>query len=232
MSYQNQCSVRVQKTRRQDENEEKFLGSELNKIYSAADISFNRIIDARMQKRGIDLLMWVPKYDSYIFVDEKSATSHLCKELKTFAFEISAKSNVNGSGWLFGDTKKTTAYALVYPRADVDNVFATNSVEIIFVSRKAVLNYLNSVGIDSPQKAKSMLNGGVVLRNPDGSIYKKYVDCGNVRIVESSWLREQPVNVLIQRNELRQMAFLILKGEKNNGIWSVSKRGIDFDDNN
>ncbi|MGM0901830.1 MAG: hypothetical protein ACQEXB_12140 [Bacillota bacterium] len=168
---------------------------------------FQRIIDLNQQHRGMDVVFTANNHP-YI-VDEK-AQLHYNPPLPTFAFEVKYKKDGKWKpGWLFDQTKETEYYLLVWPkRDDVDvkelQINHIKTVEVMLISRRQLLDYLNnSFQINEKtveQEAKAIIHakqfGKQHTIHPDSIHYYFYTER----------LAETPINIVIQKNTLKQLA--------------------------
>lgn len=212
----------VQPPRRHDELVEKNMQKILNTIYKNNGIKYARVDDPKLQKRGIDLYL----YDSgrKIPTDEKSASTFFTTRLKTFVFELSAKSNYNNSGWFDPKNKNilTEDYILAYPyapnRDKMDMLETVDEIEVLFLKKSVVWNYLSNNGIKGLETAQKLIEKKGIPQNKYGypinegeTPYK--ISCkinDNIRLVYSVHLREKPLNILISRDKLRELAYKVI----------------------
>lgn len=141
-------------------------------------------------------------------VDEKAATSRkdAYDSLKTFCFEISAKVNKDGLGWLYQKDNETTHYALIYP-SSTDGFETLDKVEILIIPKRKIVEMLFDAGIAGPKDASEMLEGGRF--DSLGRQYCRINDC--IKLMTSYQLAEEPTNALIDRGVLRRLAVAKIK---------------------
>lgn len=168
---------------------------------------FQRITDLDQQHRGMDVV-FTANNQPYI-VDEK-AQLHYNPPLPTFAFEVKYKKDGQWKpGWLFDYTKETEYYLLVWPKRDdvalkelqVNHIKTT---EVMLISRQQLLFHLNnSFQINEKtveQEAKAIIHanqfGKLHTIHPDSTHYYFYTER----------LAETPINIVIQKNTLKQLA--------------------------
>ena len=177
-----------------------------------------RVNDRPRQVKGIDVEF---NYgERAYFADEKAASTYINKPnpLATFSFELAFvnRNNEIMDGWFLSDRLDTDTYVLVWidkgdmhpiseDKPDImvlDGVDAIKSGDIAIVSKASIRAYLASLGWDVDK-----------LRDKCDQIIETEgkVNMGNVwhngcKFSYSQHLVEQPVNVLIPRNKLIEMA--------------------------
>ncbi len=132
-----------------DLEKEKQLAAYLDVCYadSLKYYSFQRMLDVRSQKQGVDLYFKHHVSGKTYAVDEKAQLDYVNEDLPTFAFELSyVKNGKEKTGWLLDDTKKTEFYALVTALFLDDQEYS--SCKITIVSRKKLLEKLSDLGLD------------------------------------------------------------------------------------
>lgn len=201
----------MQNSRKSDKATERKMQNILDSIYRLRNISFSRVDDIQLQKRGVDLYMNIN--NQLVAVDEKTATSCFNRVLKTFAFEVFCKANPNNEGWFKfdDDFSLTQYYALIYPKAKNIKLEGLSSVEIIIVSKKAITDYLASIGITSKEKVIGLVKEKGYEVVVDGKVKKIVYQYNNdVRIVQSVWLREKPINIVVSKGALKRMCSIAI----------------------
>ena len=173
----------------------------MDTLYTDKGISFERISDPVLQKKGIDLIINEKK------IDEKAAISAWDRELKTFGLEVSSNSNVKNEGWLYSKKMVTDEYIFIYPRATDETLTTITSLEALFLKKKTLMEYLNFIGLDNAYKVKNCLYSfGHKTRRG-----KRWKINDRAEVVESIHLRERPVNILINRDYLRSLSYRTIK---------------------
>lgn len=95
-----------------DRYKEKIISKYLNNVYEKNNFNYERCDDLINQHSGIDLILTYK--NSKYYVDEKSQTNYINKDLPTFTFELSYLSyDEIKTGWFLDDFKKTTHYFLI-----------------------------------------------------------------------------------------------------------------------
>lgn len=163
-----------------------------------------RYNDIEHQFAGIDL-KW-----GNIYVDEKAST--YTTNLQTFAHEI-GQINRSGKwqkGWFNDDNCKADYYVYMF----VDGMEKEGKVlkniskaEIMVIKRSAIIEYLASIGW-TMELLTEMENEIRKAYNTYGKEYWKHIKLSfnDIRFWLSDKLYEQPVNVLISRDKLRELS--------------------------
>jgi len=215
-----------------DKTHEEIIANWLDKFfYSRLDIfevghkrveevkEWKRIKEA--QSQGIDIVL-KDKCEEIYFVDEKSQTTYLNKPLPTFAFEISyEKDGKPRRGWLVDDSKVTSHYILVYPRSETISSYKElknwrdiDFAEILFINKDRLMTELYNLGINKELLLESADNIEIENKNvPIKGISKEFVG-----LYKSGKLAEKPVNIVVKRSILDNVA---------SAIWKVHKDKID-----
>lgn len=194
------------KFRKSDENIENINNQYLDSKFYKSEVDSNiRITDKKLQVKGVDTIFNLNE-KQYI-CDEKVAAHYINKNLQTFAFELSFinRSNDVQDGWLIDKNKLNNSYLLCWlDKAVSDNPVSVDEIqesEIVLVTRESILTYLNSIHWDNNKlklKAHSIRYGkdtkfGNILEN-------------GVKFSFSEKLVEKPINIILSREILRQIA--------------------------
>lgn len=179
---------------------------------------YSYINDVTMQVKGIDTVFCYNdgKVIREILCDEKAAVQYVNKFLQTFAFELSFidRSNNIHDGWLLDETKTNNAFLLVWVDKTVSGVESVKqltdhnqlkSVTAALVMKKDILNYLYSLGWTAERlrtKTERMR------RNP--TEYQGNIYTNGCKFCFSKQLVEKPVNLLIRRKLLLQLAIKVV----------------------
>lgn len=210
-------------TRRfQDEKIERGMRELLEQIYTVHQMKpvYNTVENADVpskeaekwvrerEKRGCDVEFFKGT-DKHIIADEKAYISkqNAYEEAKSYAFEVSTQNNKNGQGWLFKSDSMNSHYFLIYPQKDISG--AMRKVEILCLKRDVLLEELNKAGIGSREKVEKYLEENGSWGN-DNRLRAQVND--DMRIVHTgaSVLQEQPTNIVISREWLRQHADMVI----------------------
>lgn len=193
--------------------------------------SFYRVSDVGLQKAGIDLVLNDPNAKpgelKTMLVDEKFAVKYMNKELDTYSFELSSDNNKNQEGWFLSASSKTTHYELVWPRSTNDG-HTIDSAEIMIVSKAAINKWLEERGINPAlvlEQMRSQFHGDKLQQHYGCTYYTQTDFSGratkhtmtipysadkrkteSVRVVQSLNGRENPINILMKKEDLRRIA--------------------------
>lgn len=192
--------------------------------------SIKRVSDMAAQRAGEDLIVTSAKLGlKDAVIDEKSA-SHFVNStsLHTFAFELSFfRKDLNGrytiltEGWLMAEEKKTDYYLLVWPFAQKDRIinyefrnkkypyFTAEDIthlEYALVSKETIRNYLIEEGFDEKWLGITM---STIRKHAAAQEYAYFKEkFRKLDFACSAQLREKPVNVLIEKETLFELALL------------------------
>ena len=204
--------------RRKDNEEERILSLELDKLYSKMGYNYVRIKkDDELQIKGVDIIF--KNKEKNIYVDEKAATKYLNKNLKTFSFELVSENNPNRIGWLLNKNNITTHYAIIYPKSKENNLRKLDSLEWILISKKRILNilYNNTIFDDALNNIYSDIYLNKKTNRHDiyiscyDKISKKYL---KLKMVWSKNIfPERPVNILFDKDDLIKISDKYIKIE-------------------
>lgn len=201
--------------------------------------------DIPTQKAGVDIIMEGPQ--GLMYIDEKMAIRQRDRNLTTYSLELSSENNKdkngNSLGWFTAPGSKTTHYAFTWFRAD-SAISTVTSWQTALVSKESIKNMLQQDGIDVETiKDKFLKHLDSHLKGqqlPDGiAIGTQYDDKGNVKsyewkikgykVVQSVHLKEQPINLVVPKEKLIQLAakekdgFIIDKHDSDRGCYNVQQ---------
>ncbi len=206
----------------------KYLDSHL---YIAPDFnSATRVTDLAAQRAGKDIIVSSTKLNlNNAVIDEKSASHHVNnKSLHTFAFELSFfrrdqdnNYSVETEGWLLSSLKQTEYYLVIWPWANNITLYSFGNkdypyftsadivkLEYALISRQAILDFLVNKKFDRRWLGITASKIREHAASQKLSYYKETYK--TMTFACSAQLNEKPVNVLIEKNDLLNMA--ILKG--------------------
>ena len=164
---------------------------------------FKRVENEIMQKKGVDIIA-IDNAGKEIYIDEKASLHYINKNLPTFAFELRNRTS-GKQGWLFNPYYITDYYLLCWPNADDEAVFdeeSFSSSEVMLIGRKKLLEFLLDKGLTEQKIYGKILS------------YEKDARPGNntfllepgLKLNFNFTLREQPVNLVIWKNQLKKCA--------------------------
>lgn len=218
---------------KRDKQHEELIAGWLDKYFysklNVSEVAHKRVEDGiskervkEAQKKGVDIILKDRDEELY-FVDEKSQTTYLNNPLPTFAFEISYELNgVKRKGWLIDRSKKTSHYILVYPTSEtidsykeLNNVDDIDFAEILLINKNKLMTELYNLGIDD----KLLIESAEKLEIENKSVPIEGISKEFVGLFKSGKLAEKPVNLVVKRTVLDNVA---------SAIWKVDKDRVDI----
>lgn len=163
--------------------------------------------DVDAQKGGADIFFENTPQGNMI-VDEKFAINYREKDLSTFSFELESKARggdgwVERPGWFINPDNQTTHYMLLWFRSDHD-ITQIEDYEACLVSKQAIKDKLAQDGIDVDKILPMFKEYAESVRGTTGDRitweYQGY------RITQSTQFEEAPINIIIPRDKLRELA--------------------------
>ena len=200
-------------------------------LYNAPTFeSIERISDENAQKRGKDIVVSsvALKLDKVI-IDEKSASHYVnITNLHTFVFELTfyrkdgnQQYTILTDGWLTSPSMVTDYYLLVWPFAKEDQIIKyrfkgkdypyfkcedITSLDYALVSRAKIKEYLKEQGFDDKWLGITMMTIRKHAAVQDNPYFKERFR--NLVFSCSNQLNERPVNVLIEKDVLFDLALI------------------------
>lgn len=192
-----------------DSNVENEIAMFLDEYFYPQNVTdFRRFTDKNNQLNGIDVRFSIPELGLVdIIVDEKAQTHYVNKDLPTFAFELSflnSKGEVIG-GWLLDENKSTQYYMLIWVWASREwNVKKSDitRLECLLIERAAIIKYLEDSGYGISKLNE--LDHSIRNEGTDGVINK--TNDSDIYFFSSKRLTEEPINVIIKRRKLVELA--------------------------
>lgn len=200
------------KIKREDEKCAEIVSQFLEKHFYNKTENYEKIDDREKQLQGVDVIFFFNN-KQYI-CDEKAAIRYVNKGLQTFAFELSflGKGDKLIDGWLISNTKINNSFLCIWiDKADYDileDVDDIKELEIALIDKQVLVDYLQSLGWTVNKlhiKADRMRKN---FNEPQGDI-----NINGCRFVCSRKLAEKPVNVLVSREKLKELADYTTKFE-------------------
>ena len=193
------------KIRKEDEKCTDIVSKFLEKHFYNKVRDYQRIDDKEQQLKGVDVIFILN--DKQYICDEKAAIRYVNKNLQTFAFELSflGKSDRLIDGWLISNTKINNSFLCIWiDKAEYDlieDIDDIQEIEIALIDKQKLIDYLRTLGWTVEKlhiKADRMRNND---KEPTGN-----VEVNGCKFVCSKKLSEKPVNVLVSRNKLKELA--------------------------
>ena len=200
----------VKKSNRKDDiNKEHIVAEFMLDVYRD-----NGFVPVKAKKeldiKGIDVILY--KNNKQYLVDEKAAITALGGKLNTFCFELCKHGYNDSIGWFLDKTKLTTHYNVIYITSHVNDVSKPDKIESFLLDsaklRSYIIPMLQEHNIHYDTLASFMGSMPVF----HGKHYY-YLDDG-VKLCYSEYIHpEQPINVIVPRVILRNMADYVLYKE-------------------
>ena len=193
------------KGRKNDERGSDIVSKFLEKHFYIKVENYERVCDFERQVQGIDTIFYLnnKKYTC----DEKAALNYINKNLQTYALEITMlnKNDKLTEGWFVSKKDINNSFLFVWIDESKYNVLKNvndiKKVEIALVEKQKIVEYLQSIKWTIPlllKKAKRVrYNRDEYLgnTNKDGCKFSFSPQCP-----------EKPVNVLVSRKKLKEIA--------------------------
>ena len=180
-----------------------FLDMEFYPKYATDKIRCN---NADEQMMGLDVIFDYGGIKA-MKVDEKTAAHYVNKDLPTFAFEVNFL-RTNGEltdGWFFDQNKVTDYYLLVWAWATKDKGFSSADItklDVLIINRQKIIDMLAGYNLTHIEAA----NTATELRRKDEfGAFQKFAD-KPFYFFYSPQLAEKPVNIIIKKSMLLQLA--------------------------
>lgn len=175
-------------------------------FYRMSGLHFARVDEPSLQKMGVDLM--IIDGEKVQYVDEKFAVNTY--NLGSYSFELYSENNVDCNGWFTSSNNITTHYVLMWITADKDG--AITKIEMAKIAKSAIKDFAKKIGFDDETLAKFRAHwenpvypfGPSLFRTANGRRYMHL--SGGCRVVQSTQLRENPINLVIPKETLLQMA--------------------------
>lgn len=169
---------------------------------------FRRITDKEQQINGIDVIFSYNDLKEMI-VDEKTSAHYVNKDLPTFAFELDFMNRAGqiSEGWLFSESKKTQYYILSWIWATKDKDFTEDDItrmDVMLIERNRIISMLDEFGV-TQQAAKDK---ALFMRREKtfGSVDKNGQN--PFWFYHTEHLSEKPINIIIRKRKLAEIAIL------------------------
>lgn len=166
---------------------------------------FKRVNELESQYKGIDCSFTLN--DKKYICDEKAAVQYINKPLRTFALELSFIDKLNSvhNGWLIDGEKINNSFLFIWiDMAKYDYLTDKDDIlmmEIALLDRLNIIDYLKSNGWTSDKLFLKMKRIRENINENLGNLYRN-----NLKFTISKHLVEQPINVLISREQLIELS--------------------------
>ncbi len=176
-----------------------------NELYAKFFERSERCFDKEMQFAGVDVIARHQGIEKEMMIDEKAATSWAHKfDIKTFAFELQwVMGEKIMQGWFLNKENKklTTHWLLCWPRTSGEPLKKVEDItkcEVMMLDIRTLRNWVRSKSSKATQYLEEVIQE---LRKGT----RDEILWSGFRIIISRGLAEKPINLLISRNELRNL---------------------------
>jgi len=190
-----------------DSHRERVVAEYLDQhLYPKHFQSTDRVNDKERQLAGIDLFATHKNIKGEMKIDEKAATSWSHREIHTFAFELSfIMGDKEIGGWFLDSDRRgeTTHWLCTWPRSENKGISSVSDIlwaEAILIEVRKLRNWVRRMA----GKADFTIEEAITNLRSDST--KSEVMWGNLRVIISRGLPEEPVNLLITKDVLRSLA--------------------------
>lgn len=179
-----------------------------------------RVFDKREQLKGKDIVVSSSRLGlKDAIIDEKDTAHYVNKNIPTFAFELSflLYDGTEVEGWLTDREKETEYYLLIWPFADLvepvsrpPEFKAITKLHYLLVRRADIVNLLIGKGFDRDALMRKAREMRANVHNNEDNQKLKAADKATYGFyfMYTFFLAEKPVNVVIPRNKLEELAIL------------------------
>lgn len=209
----NKNDEEYKKRRQEDERRVHVLEQFMDGIYNKNGYNHQRVTETSLQKKGVDMIHMEGSEKRR--VDEKYAINYFNKDLHTFSFEIYSRNNPNGVGWLLSDHMVTDDYAVLWFRAD-DQFTTITKYDMCIIPKKAILDLVYEAGFHDEMVDEFLRYWDYIYKlRPDPDYYqrgegknlRRYYDLDfGIKLCQSVGYSEQPINIIIPKEELVRLA--------------------------
>lgn len=205
--------------RQQDEERTRIIEAFMDNVYARNRYNIERVNDAELQKKGVDIIH--TKNGASRNVDEKYAITYFNKDLRTFSFELYSRNNIDCNGWFISDNVITDDYAILWFKAD-DEFTTVTEYDLCIIPKQSIMKLARKAGYYDGIVEDFLYyweNGQYL--TPDTNYYELGEDKGyrrylrlkfGCKLVQSAGLHEQPINIVIPKDELIKLATYRFRG--------------------
>ena len=200
-------------SRAEDVRIEQVCGRFLDKhFYSKLGCKFERNAELSSQWLGVDVTVW-SQHGTFVVDEKVKYYGTINKPISCPSFEVTRRDRAGnrGIGWYASEKQLTNTYLFITPflaegdqpqQLTDDNLSA---VQILMVPKKAVQQLAKSCGlsdIDLLQRAEQLADSNDL--NYQRKAYDR-IAANKLWLTYSAGLREQPVNMVVPRDVLKQL---------------------------
>ena len=202
-----------QERRKRDNERVALLEKFMDEVYAKEGYEIQRVTETSLQKKGVDFIHMEGSEKHR--VDEKYAINYYNKDLFTFSFEVYSKNNANCDGWFVSENMITDDYAILWFRANEDFSEITK-YDLCVVPKKAIWDLVYDAGFDDELVHDFLRYWDYIhILRPDDNYYergegkglRRYYDLDyGIKLCQSVGFSEQPINLIIPKEELVRIA--------------------------
>jgi hypothetical protein len=201
--------------RKYDSNAEQEVAKFLDENFYKNNVSeFKRFTNKEDQLKGKDVEFSLGDLKN-IIIDEKAQIYYVNKNIPTFAFEINflRVGGILTRGWLFDESKETEYYLLIWITAEKDRNFNATDItklDCLLVKREAILVFLIIQGLTNEFVNK--ISSEIREKEIPGKQQERVYD--SCYFYYSPHLAEKPINIVIRKEKLKELAIKTFIVEK------------------
>ena len=205
--------------RQQDEARTRIVEQFMDDVYAKNGYNVTRISNPRLQKQGVDIIHVQDGEERN--VDEKYAINYYNKDLRTFSFELYSRNNRDNNGWFTADHIITDDYAILWFSAD-DDFKEITQYDLCIIPKEAILDLVYDAGYYDEivddflrywEYRQYINHDEDYYEKGEGKGLRRYLQLDfGIRICQSVGLHEQPINIVIPKDELVRLATYRYRG--------------------
>ena len=216
----------IESFRHQDTLAEQMLGDFMDEYFysrlktrDGRPLEYKRVSDKEAQLKGIDVCIELD--DRKIFIDEKASIYYSNAMIPTFAFELDSIQKGHPlpvEGWFINDELETEYYMLIWPnikcnlqngkwiRKEIKDIRKDDFtiIEALMIKKSDLRERLGSQGYDRIRLIEYARRFRDMCGKADERFEEDIID--GVKIVFSGQLAERPINLVIRKELLMEMA--------------------------
>ena len=184
------------KRRRSDETRSDHAHEMLERVfYCPKTTDYHGIYDKETQVKGVDSIFTYN--DKEYYCDEKAAVNYVAKGLQTFSLELSFIDRANKivTGWFLKEDNATDSYIFMW--------FDKDTYEMALVEKQRIIEYLESLGWNGDKLRRK---AELIREGKDGNFGSIKKNGCKFSFSDYDWMPERPINVLVPRDKLIEMA--------------------------
>ena len=200
--------------RAEDERRTQLVEQFMDEVYKKNNYVIRRVTSKNLQKRGVDYVH-TAEDGAQRKVDEKYAIKYYNRRLFTYSFELYTRNNPDNMGWLISPDSLTQDYALLWFRAN-DDFTKITEYDLCIIDKDDLFDLIYDAGYHD-DLVDDFLRYWEYRQyvNPDSNYYERgegrehrryyKLDFG-INVCQSVGLHEQPINIIVPKEELIKIA--------------------------